>query len=153
MSYSQYIRGIKWYYCLIPKDNTRALFTDYKRENLQKKLLIAWDYFDGIKQRKLYAVFDDHFDFAKYFLLTSDHLKCFYELILGEAMQKPHFDLDMELSIDEINEQKDIKILNELIVNIIDVLKQKNINLILEKDICIYSSHGDTKRSYHIINS
>ena len=45
------------------------------------------------------------------------HERCFYEIILGESAQKPHFDLD----IDNINiDGEDVK--DNLVDNIVEVL-------------------------------
>lgn len=151
MSYYKYIEGIKWYYCLIPKENSKALFTDYPRNSLFKKFLVCWDFTENTKNMKMYSVFPNYLDFVKFFLKIPKHLKCFYEIILGECLQKPHFDLDIVLNELEIIERKDEIVLNDLINAIVLILGKKNIVLNLEKDICIYSSHGETKKSYHIV--
>jgi hypothetical protein len=153
MSHYRNIVGVKWYYCLIPKENTKALFSDYPRNTLLNKFLVCWDFYDTVHQKngKIYAVFESYLDFAKYFLKIPDSLRCFYELILGENMQKPHFDLDMELSPEELESKKDEMVLNDLLNAIVSLLAEKEVILNLEKDVCIYSSHGEKKRSYHVI--
>ena len=153
MSHYRNIAGVKWYYCLIPKENSKALFTDYPRNTLLNKFLVCWDFYDQVSQKngKLYAVFESYLDFAKYFLKIPNNLRCFYELVLGENIQKPHFDLDMELTTEEMEEGKDQTILNDLLHEIITLSYEKGVVLNLEKDICLYSSHGEKKRSYHII--
>ena len=74
-------------------------------------------------------------------------------------MQKPHFDVDIELVRNEIelvrNEIELVrneainheKVLEDLVNRIIDLIPEINV----EKDICIYSSHGKNKISYHVI--
>lgn len=151
MSYYLFVGGVKWYYCLIPKENTKALFSDFPRDTLLNKFVTCWDFKNSDKNTKLYTVFPSYLDFAKFFLKLPQHLRCFYEIIIGEFPQKPHFDLDMELSDIEIDQKKDETILNELVNSIISTLAEKNIVLNIEKDICIYSSHGEKKRSYHIV--
>lgn len=151
MSYTKKVGGLFWYYCLIPKENNKALFSDYPRSTLLNQFIVCWDFLDDGKVMKLYRVFNNYLDFAKFFLLLPDSLKSFYEIILGEHIQKPHFDLDMELTNEEILEKKDEIVLNNLLNVIVFILQEKNIHINLEKDICLYESHGGNKKSYHII--
>ena len=140
----KYIRNHKWYYYLIPKENFKGLFSDYPRNSVTNKFLVCWDIVLDDKKSKMYAVFQSYLDFAIYFLKLDDHLKCFYEIILGETIQKPHFDVDMEQGDAE-------KVVSDLINVIIEILAEKNIILDPERDICLYSSHGENKKSYHLI--
>lgn len=153
MTYYKIIGNVKWYYCLIPKEKSKSLFTDHPRNTLSNKFIVCWDFYDEIagKNSKIYAVFENYLDFAKFFSKVPQNLKCFYEIILGENIQKPHFDLDMTLTDEEIGKEKDVRILSDLINTIVDLLKEKNIHLNLARDICIYSSNGEKKRSYHVV--
>ena len=152
MSY-KLLNNVKWYYYLKTKvdDNKTiyGLFEDNPRMSLGNKLVISWSYYDSSANttQRLYAVFKNYIEFTKYMWKLSQHMRCFYELILGEYPQKPHFDLDLENMTDEkVNE-----VFNTLINIIIKVLKEHNINLDYSRDICIYSSHGGNKKSYHIV--
>ena len=147
MSYYKYIRNHKWYYRLKPDGNNKALFSDYPRNTLINKFLACWDFVDNSvpnKKIKLFAMFPDYLDFAKFFLKLGNNVRSFYEIVLGESRQKPKFDLDMEIDTEE-------NVLEDLINAIILTLEEKGVHLILEKDICIYSSHGEDKKSYHIV--
>jgi hypothetical protein len=137
------IYGLYWYYCLIPKEKTKGLFTDYPRSSLMNKFLICWDYQDKEKNRRLYHLFDSYLDFVIFYFKIPENERCFYEIVLGEFPQKIHFDIDIEI---ETNED-DKKILNELIKTVIELVPE----IKPKKDICIYNSHGEKKKSYHLI--
>jgi hypothetical protein len=139
--------GVIWYYCLIPKDNLPGVFSN-KRINFLQSFIVCWDHFNTStgKNSRIYTAFKDYLDFAKFYLKIDICDRSFYEIILGENTQKPHFDIDMEIT-DEINKEYGEKVLNDLLNVIVELIP--NINL--AKDICIYSSHGEKKISYHVI--
>ena len=138
------IFGHNWYYYMLPKDNkSTSLFSVLPRSSLLNKFVVCWDYYDDVndKSNKLYTYFETYIQFAIYFLKLKKDARCFYEIIFGEKIQKPHFDVDME------NNDLAEKVLNDLINEIVKLIPE----ISLEKDICIYSSHGETKKSYHVI--
>ena len=171
-SHYQVLNGVKWYYRLKDnenegnesnetsnpekqkpetesKRNKRGLFNDHPRNTLYGKFLTCLTFADKKLDKKdtmlLYAVFNSYLDFIIYYFNFPAELRCFYEIILGEYPNKPHFDMDM--SIHEPYEQ----VFNDLINSIINTLKEKDITLNLEKDFCIYTSNKDEKISYHIV--
>lgn len=144
------IFGQNWYYYMLPKDDKyTSLFSVMPRSSLLNKFVVCWDYYDKInkKSNKLYTYFDSYIKFAIYFLKLNQESRCFYEIIFGEKIQKPHFDIDMELT--ELGLDK--KVINDLISEIVKLIPEIN----LERDICLYSSHGKQdnkfKISYHLI--
>jgi len=151
------VRGVQWYYYLIPKEKNKekSLFSVYPRSSLTNKFIVCWDHYDEIhkKKNKLYTAFEHYLDFAIYFLKIEERLRSFYEIILGERIQKPHFDVDMDLTEEQIKNGLDKKVLDDLIRTIILLIPKIQI----ERDICIYSSHSSNtsletnKRSYHVI--
>lgn len=146
-TYYQYIRNHKWYYRLKPDGNNKALFTDYPRNTLTNKFLVCWEFVDtnaSNKKIKLYGMFPNYLDFAKFFIKLGNNVRSFYEIVLGENRQKPKFDLDMPVETEE-------NVLEDLISAILETLEEKGIHLLLEKDVCIYSSHGEDKKSYHVV--
>ncbi len=146
-------KGIQWYYYLLPKgegaNKGKSLFATHPRSSLVNKFIVCWDYKDEItrKKTKLYGCFDNYLNFALYFLNVEPHLRSFFEIILGERMQKPHFDVDMDLTAEEIASGIDQKVVNDLLRVVLEFIPEINI----EKDICLYTSHDSNKRSYHII--
>jgi len=140
------IKGVRWYYYLLEKEGCDSLFSHFPRSTLLNKFVVCWDYFDLVHQKthKMYSCFDSYLQFAIYFLKLDERFRCFYEIIFGESMQKPHFDVDIELNDKVINHEK---VVEDLINRIIELIPEINV----EKDICIYSSHGKNKISYHVI--
>lgn len=156
MSYYKVINGNRWYYKLVPKEGINGrkiygLFSDYPRHTLAKGLIIRRTYVDSKsgKTRHLYSHFKSYVDYAIFSLKIPENKRAFYEIILGEHSQKPHFDLDITSKVDG-NIVKD-----NLITAIIEVLQENGVQLDLEKDVLIYTSHGSTdngwKQSYHIL--
>ncbi len=154
--YYKIINGIRWYYRLKnKKENNRiskGLFSDYPRHTLTKSLIVRLEYYDHKSNKKvlLYTHFKSYLEYGIYSLKLSEHERCFYEIILGENAQKPHFDIDIDrLDIDG----EAVK--DDLIRSIVQLLSEHSIHLDLEKDVLIYTSHGkkkdDTKQSYHVM--
>jgi len=150
------INGVNWYYRMLPKDNSTCLFSVMPRSSLLNKFVVCWDYYDNLnkKNNKLYTYFESYIQFTIYFLKLKQESRCFYEIVFGEKIQKPHFDVDMELTQEEINLGLDKKVVNDLINQIVKLIPEVN----LERDICIYSSHDDKQQnkekykiSYHVI--
>jgi len=145
------IKNVNWYYSLKDHGNSKGLFSVYPRNTVKNKLLVCWDFFDSSdnKSRRYYSLFKNYIDFALYHFKLKENIRCFYEIILGEKPQKPHFDLDIDMN--ELGEKDIQTIFNDLIISIIDVLDKKNIKINLEKDVCVYTSHGKDKYSFHVV--
>lgn len=149
----------RWYYRLIPKENTKGLFSEYPRDTLTKDLIVSVTYNKDKynnnsntkkKDRPLFARFKSYLEFAIYSKKLSRSKRYFYELILGEKSQKPHFDIDIE--DDSVDGEK---IKDQVIEAIILILAEKGVELDFN-DILIYTSHGINKKgkykqSYHIV--
>lgn len=157
-----------WYYRIVQKDSehttiprincvnkNKVLFDDYPRYSLinSNKLIVSTRINKDNKEIILYTVFDTYEEFILYqdqFEINERH---FYEVILGENNQKPHFDLDIKLT-DESEDNLGIyhdSIFNQVIDGIIHQFEVIKVKLDLEKDILVYTSHGRLKKSYHIL--
>ena len=145
------IYGVKWWYYLISVENKVGVFTDSTRKKFLDKCLICWEYPDDKKGKvRLYTAFNTYLDFAKFYLKVLSHQRSFYEIILGEHIQKPHFDLDIG-NVDSKKHGIDAStVLSDLLSAIV-----KNIpDCKPETDVCVYSSHGSLqhdKQSYHVV--
>lgn len=147
MSYCLIIKNIRWYYRLIPKEDKKGLFSDYPRNTLKNNLLVRWTYKNKYSNKiALFGLFKSYLDFAIFSLSLKQEDRCFYEIILGEYPQKPHFDVDIDNT--KINGKQ---VVDSLITSIMNNLKKHNIEINLKKDVLIYTSHGKNKQSYHII--
>lgn len=171
-----YIHGKRWYYRLVNKDEnkTRALMQDYNLNELSKKIIICftpikipgwkWRPTDpNFKHYRLFAVFDSYLDILPYFNNFKEEDRCFYEIILGQFYQKPHFDIDIDKDTPN-KEQLGRNLIQNLIKTIGDTIGQSKDclnplkDLSLEEDVLIYDSNkyneegfSENKISYHVI--
>lgn len=157
MGYYLIINDVRWYYRLKPQESDngrkkRGLFSDNPRHTLTSSLIVSLSYHDPTtnKVNRLYAWFKSYLEFAIYQSKLPQHERCFYEIILGESAQKPHFDIDIN------NKQNQNRTDGELVKDclleaIITVLEPLGVGLNLEKDVLIYTSHSKEKQSYHIV--
>lgn len=159
MGHYIWIKGVKWYYRLKPKKDDRTnrtqlgLFSDVPRDMLVNNLIVSLSHHnsDTNKVDRLFAHFKSYLEYGIFQLKLEEHERCFYELILGESNQKPHFDIDIDNPDIEGDEIRDA-----LIDSIIKVLKDKNVEIDVSQDILIFTSHGTNnegkkKQSYHIV--
>lgn len=153
MGYYLLLHGIKWYYRLKPQKDSngrlkKGLFSDTPRHVLANALVVSFTYYDVVNNKtlRLYSHFKSYLEYGIYQFKLPQHERCFYEIILGESTQKPHFDVDIDNVI--INGE-DVK--NNLIDGIITVLENIGIEINLTTDILVYTSHGSNKQSYHIV--
>jgi hypothetical protein len=85
--------------------------------------------------------------FEKY--LKEKNKEGYYEVILGEKEQKPHFDIDIDLTEFE-NVPSEIEILTDFIDAVQTILIERNINYSVQ-NYFITTSHREGKMSFHII--
>ena len=146
-----YIEGQKWYFRLVGSDDrkSRALLEDYSRDQLHGKLLVSQT---TPNDQRLFSLFDSYLDFNSYQQKFPVNDRCYYELILGDSYQKPHFDIDV--SKDQYGEDfvKIADVVKDMTIQLlISTLKERDVNLDIRRDILVYSSHGENKRSFHIV--
>jgi len=156
MGYYRVINGIRWYYRLKPKQDgvrlKKGLFNDAPRHTLTSSLIVALSYHDKETDKvfRLYSYFKSYLEYGIYTMKLPESERCFYEIILGESTQKPHFDIDIDSdTVKEMVNGEAVK--NNLIDAIITVLGSKGVTLVPETDILIFTSHGKTKQSYHLV--
>lgn len=145
----------KWYYLLIGRNAesnfSRGLLDDYP--DTEGKLIVCAQVNEN---ERYFCLFETHLDFIEYYRTIQEANRNYYEVILGQHPQKPHFDLDFEVDPNsEVNldsaKVKSEEILEAVITGIIQTLAEKNISLNFNKDLLIYTSHGPTKHSYHLV--
>ena len=95
----------------------------------------------------------------------SPEKKLFYELFLGSKTQKPHFDIDISKdSMDKLHPGGDIVKISDYIKNLVihccmqvfqDINSKYGVAdkpIVLQfNDLLLYSSHGSSKRSFHLV--
>lgn len=138
-----------WYYYLV-EERVANLKLRKKRSLLSEchnyfnYLIVCW-----VKDNKhLFTYFTDYLKFIEYELNIHPDRRSFFEIIFGHLPQKPHFDLDIDNSNGQYTEEE---ILGVFIPALIKVFSQYKVDINLSQDILIYSSHGKTKLSFHII--
>lgn len=134
----------------------RGLMDDHTLEQMEGKLIVSMITQSGYR---LYTLFDNYIEFAGFHQRYPPADRNFYELAIGDFLQKPHFDLDVKagdignttLSLDEVGEQ----LKDTVVEQIIAILAEKDVRLDIRRDVLIFTSHGNTsvssKRSYHIV--
>lgn len=154
--------GKTWFYRLVPGQEAgrRSLLDRITPTSLANKVVICQTP-KFIDDRELedpvrnYTIFRDYVEFYRFFRKTQPCDRSFYEVIIGELPQKPHFDIDItadKLGMGEKIEEVAQFILDNLITAIRGALYEVGIQLILEKDILLFSSACDQKKhSYHLL--
>jgi hypothetical protein len=154
------ILGKKWYYRLVSQEDKYALMDDYPIQTLDRALVVCLVVLKSNlpgqhnvtdrredKEVRLYSVFRSYPEYYHYCNKFTEDRRTFFEIILGEYAQKPHFDIDIPVSSGVNGE--DVK--DDLIEKIVEIFQEKNITLSLEEDVLVYTSHGSNKHSYHIV--
>ena len=143
-----YIKEQKWYRRMKHDDyvdeekSTKKPFTlydEHPKESLIGKLVVHMECLDKKTKKKvrLFTVFTNYLEFAKYEQNFLDSHKCFFETTIGEFPQKPHFDIDIT---DPQVDHEDV--VSTLIISLDEVLRQIGVDLDFSTDILIFSSHG-----------
>lgn len=154
-SWYYYIEDHKWYRYLVPKHAGRldpGLLDEHPVFTITTKLIVcmvSYIHSYGPEPVHLFAIFDEYWDFGRYQQKFVPEQRCFFEIILGELLQKPHFDIDINL-IEHPNIQGD-QVIDNLIQTLITLFNDQGIQLNLASDILLYTSHGLNKRSYHVV--
>lgn len=143
--------GQKYYYRLvISKDfevkREKALMEDYNLTDVSTSLVVCYT---PDENTRLFSIFPSYVEFYTYIQKFDLDQRCFYEIIFGELPRKPYFDIDIS---DRENLNEIAETLREAVIKgCIDICADSPFPINIEKDILIYSSHGKTKRSFHLI--
>lgn len=86
----------RWYRTL--KSGKYGLFGSIGRENCQNRFLVCW----MKNQTRYYSLFANYIEFVKYVQVIPLDKRCFFEILLGEFGQKPHFDIDIEANVQTV---------------------------------------------------
>lgn len=139
----------KWWYSF-----NEGLLGETSIDRLQNKIVITLEAKHQKKNEKqyLYGYFDNPEQLYNYIQKIPLCNRHFYEKIIGRFPQKPHFDIDIDLTIDtEMNEE----IFNDLITEMVQLIDasliERNIQIDIYRDILIFTSHSEKKLSGHLI--
>jgi len=143
--------NIKWFYYLV---NTRASLAqadpDYKR-----KFVVCYDRPNSNgSSNRLYTAFNNYLDFLTYMNSVPTDEWNYFEVIFGDRSQKFYIDVDVKRDYCPPAVQLDVfanQIIEELISGIQRTWTSLGLSFDLTKHLLIFTSHGLTKRSYHIV--
>lgn len=95
-----------------------------------------------------FGMFNYMYQFGNQLLKDKPSDRCYFEVIQGNSCQKPYFDIDISVS-----EAEDFKVIEEKSLSLIRAIKKSILfdDRISENNILVFSSHGTSKLSYHII--
>ena len=168
-----YIYDKRWYFRLVPKkdgefNRARALMDDYDLNMIAQHLVIC--YTPGIipgqnkpylnekgEYGRIYAFFESYLEFYQYMQKIVPEQRAFYEIVFGELPQKPHFDIDVSAdNLVKYYPNENINSVAELLreavmLGCLQVLADLHVETDIQRDLLLYSSHGNTKRSWHIL--
>lgn len=135
----------KFYKFLVSKDeennkNRLYLFKDYPIDSLNGKFVISLQH---PKYLRLFSVFESYIEYIKWILSIAGSARTCYEMIMGEFNQKPHFDIDIKTSDDTFANNVLQSLIDNIIIQIPDI--------VIDRDLLIYTSHGENKRSFHVV--
>ena len=183
------IEGRRWYYRLVPQHESSALHQDmtpgwglldeHPVNTLDGWLVVCLVVLTASLPGRRYTVnkkpatllfsaFRTYVEFYHYMLLFVESNRSFFEIILGEYAQKPHFDIDIALddvagivrgpdatpgSGDDATMVRTYAdgVCEALVEALIVVMAKYNIVIDPKEDILLYTSHNEAKCSYHVL--
>lgn len=156
-----YLYNKLWYTKLVSGSKTnKGLLDCYNSDDLVGHLVVCLNFVNKTNYLEyIYAFFDSYVDFFEYKKQFAPHHCSFYEVV--NFNQKPHFDIDINMAILIENYYPNQKIyyndlladgnlLVETLIRSIKIIMEPNV-LVLDRDVLIYTSHGNDKLSYHVI--
>jgi hypothetical protein len=140
----------KWFYRL--KEGLLASLTDDEKMN---SMIFAFVNPEG---KRFYSKFENYIEFVKLLISLPQEKRCFHEVVIEHHPTKMIFDLDIKRFLtyenqiqEEIKQEQVQEFLEELISSIVLQYQEFGINLSLEKNFLLFSSHGKEKWSYHLL--
>lgn len=138
----------RWYYRLHHKvgSNARPLFSDYSYASLTNQMVVCLCHLDRDQTEwRLYTVFQSYIEYLDFIQSLRQVQRSCFEVLTGR--QKPHFDLDLNLSEVPNGEDVMLELRDHIIGACIELIPELN----LSKDMMFFTSHGPNKRSLHIV--
>ena len=133
-----------WFYCY-----------NHGEQSLLSNMIVKHGYFPVCKDingRKSFTTFRSALNLYNYLLKLNEEERCLYEVIRGESLQKPYFDIDMHLNADDgFLSREDKLAIAEQIPSIIEEAIMRLRPMIKRTDIMVLNSHSKEKISFHII--
>lgn len=140
----------------------RSLLDDHPADHLTNELIIhvvipygsksilnPRNYVIRKEGERAFTLFRSHLEFTKFQLKLPADKRFLFETTLGDHIQKPHFDIDINRQENPDIDGNDV--IDDLVDVILMILSLDDVEIILERDILVMTSHGEKKWSYHLV--
>lgn len=132
----------EWYYLL---NGENGLFSEFPRQDIKYPQLLISSTYGLIKGKRRFCLFNSAGEFRRYFENTPKKERNFYEVILGEMPQKPHFDID-GITLDAVDNME------ETISQIVEATEKAFLTIGIKADeLRWYGSNRKDKKSLHLV--
>lgn len=169
---TEIIHEKEWYYYFIPNKDGYSLTDKIGPNEINKKFIVCAhipkpNAKEGDKPTRIFSAFDSALDFFYYIKDIPQERWVFFEYIMGDQVQKLYFDIDVKIEklveIGIINnpgdpnhckQQLDLfgnQLISSLVGQIVTVFNKLGYPIDIAKQILLFTSHSETKRSYHIV--
>lgn len=164
------VDGIDWYQYMVPNEKYISLMDKVGRNEINQKFIICMtipNQRDKNNPKRRFAAFNNVLDFLGYIRDVPRNRWVFFEYIMGGQIQKLYFDIDIDVGklVDigvivapedpnHCKQQLDLfskELISSLVGRIVSVFNQRGYPINLTKQILIFNSNSETKRSYHLI--
>jgi len=141
-----------WFYRL--NGGKKCLYNFYDKEVVYNGFIVAQK---DKEERYLYCLFSNLAQYYDYYLNLNEENRTMFEIIIGNKLQKPKFDIDINLNEININPDQWENLGQNVLSFFIQSLLISMPNLDLSKDVIVCTSHNlnrndpKPKLSYHII--
>lgn len=136
----------KWYPHLVQnEDETKRNVLLVSERFVIGNIIIARDL-----GHRTYARFNSFIEFVRHsHLEVADTHRCFYEIVPFHLPNKPYFDLDIKL--DDTSEHRYTREEGLECITLLLAAIHQLLPMVSPNDVMVFSSHGSTKMSYHVI--
>ena len=138
-------QNIKWFRYLKPNPKSKSCLLSYYNPTTDS-LIVAKQSRSTTKTSFTFAYFNNYIEFYRFQLSIPIHEKHFHEVILSQP-QKARFDIDISSSSIELYQET----LDSLIDSISQTIQSLELSFSISTDILVLTSHGNTKKSCHVI--
>jgi len=144
-----------WYYYLNNPGKTNLMMSDdYAKYQSDETFIVCWQIENSSKSSesewtRVYTAFKSASGFYEFMRNTEPEKRCFFEIILGSKNQKPHFDVDINVST--LKEGVSLDAFADDLIKTLTSTISDNLQKTGTPKINVYTSHSKDKRSYHIV--
>lgn len=135
-----------WYTRINQKDGKQGLLEYHSLKYLEGKTVICYENYKSVRY---FTVFETFLHFILTLLGRPEDDRSFHEVIFGEFPLKLFFDIDVNLL--EFSDFREEVMISEIVRSVLAYFKSEGISLIGARNFVWLTSHGEYKKSYHLI--